>query len=57
MINAHDFAASAGAYIWDYDSMEKLVGWLAAQRDAGLCEVKSWSRWWADNNGRITDRV
>lgn len=57
MINAHDFAAAAGAYIWDYDSMEQLVGWLANERDVGNCEVKSWSRWWADNNGTITDRV
>jgi peptidoglycan/xylan/chitin deacetylase (PgdA/CDA1 family) len=56
MINAHDFAQSAGAYIWDYGSMEQLVGWLAAQRDAGACEIKSWSRWYADLTGRLSDR-
>lgn len=56
MINAHDFATADAAYVWSYDKMEQLFGWLAAQRDAGTINIKSWSRWYADLTGRHSDR-
>lgn len=56
MINAHDFAATAGTYTWTYGDMQQLVGYVAALRDAGTIEVKSWSRWYADLTGRQCNR-
>lgn len=56
MINAHDFAGTADTYTWTYADMQQLVGYVAALRDAGTIEVKSWSRWYADLTGRQCDR-
>ena len=56
MINAHDFGATADVYKWTYADAEQLFGRLAAMRDAGTLEVKSWSRWYADLTGRQCDR-
>ena len=52
MITAHDFAAADAAYVWSYEKTAQLFGWLAAQRDAGTIEIKSWSRWYSDRVGR-----
>lgn len=57
MINAHDFVASSPTtYQWSCADMRHLVGYVAALRDAGSLEVKSWSRWYADLTGRVSDR-
>lgn len=52
-VNAHDFAAADAASppTWSYDKMVELAGHLAAQRDAGTIELKTWGRWWADLAG------
>ena len=49
-LNGHDFATADAASppTWSYDKMVELMGWLSAQRDAGVCEVKTWGRWHAD---------
>lgn len=52
MVNAHDFAAADASYVWSYEKTAQLFGWLAAQRDAGNLEIKSWSRWYSDRVGR-----
>lgn len=57
MINAHDFLATAATtYQWPFSDMQQFVGRIAALRDAGTVEVKSWSRWYADLTGRFSDR-
>lgn len=57
MINAHDFlAAAVGTYQWPYADMIQFVGRIAALRDAGTVDVKSWSKWYADLTGRFCDR-
>lgn len=56
MINAHDFGAAADTYKWTYGDCKQFFGRLAALRDAGTIEVKSWSRWYADLTGRQCDR-
>lgn len=54
-INAHDFAASDAASppTWSYDKMHDLMGWMAAQRDAGTFDIKCWGRWYADLMGQV----
>lgn len=52
MIIAHDFAATDAAYVWSYEKTAQLLGWLASQRDSGVIEIKSWSRWYSDRVGR-----
>lgn len=57
MINAHDFVDSGPTtYQWTKSDMQQLVGYVAALRDSGSLEVKSWSRWYADLTGGNTDR-
>ena len=56
MINGHDFGATSDIYKWTYGDTAQLFGRLAAMRDAGTIEVKSWSRWYADLTGRQCDR-
>ena len=57
MINAHDFLATAATtYQWPFSDMQQFVGRIAALRDAGTVEVKSWSKWYADLTGRFSDR-
>lgn len=53
-VNCHDFAAADGASppTWSFDKMIDLVGWLDAQRTAGVCDIKTWGQWYADLFGR-----
>jgi hypothetical protein len=52
-VNAHDFAVSDAASppTWSFDKMTELMGWLDAQRTAGVCDIKSWGQWYADLAG------
>lgn len=54
-VNAHDFAAADAANppTWAHDKMHDLMGWMAAQRDAGVFDVKCWGRWYADLIGAV----
>jgi hypothetical protein len=49
-VNAHDFAAADAASppTWSYDKMSDLMGWIDAQRTAGVCVPKTWGQWHAD---------
>jgi hypothetical protein len=56
MVMAHDIAAADGPYTWSYAKTTELFASLAAARDAGTYEIKSWSRWYADHAGTTSDR-
>jgi hypothetical protein len=52
-VNAHDFAVADAASppTWSFDKMTEFMGWLDAQRTAGVCDIKSWGQWYADLAG------
>lgn len=52
-VNCHDFAVADAASppTWSYDKMTEFMGWLDAQRTAGVCDIKSWGQWYADLSG------
>lgn len=54
-VNGHDFAAADAASppTWSYDKMIDLMGWIAAQRTAGLCEPITWGRWYSKLVGAV----
>jgi len=54
-VNAHDFASADAASppTWSYDKMSDLMGWIDAQRTAGVCTPKTWGQWHADLFGYV----
>jgi len=55
-INGHDLQDTASDYVWLKSDYNGLMAGLAARRDAGQIEIKSWSRWFADTIGAPCDR-
>lgn len=45
-INAHDFQAADGAFIYSYDNAYQVASILAAERDAGNIELMNLSTWY-----------
>lgn len=45
-INAHDFAAADGSFIYSFDNANQVLGYLASERDAGNIELMRWSDWY-----------
>ena len=54
ILQAHNFGPLDAAGQWKYENIEQVFKYLAGKRDAGLCEVKSWTRYFCDIDGRRT---
>ena len=54
ILQAHNFGKSDTAGTWNYANIEQIFKYVADKRCAGLCEVKSWTRYYSDIDGRKT---
>lgn len=53
IITGHRVQASAGSIHWATADFQALVDYIAAYRDAGQCNIKAMSEWFAGLSGRV----